>query len=90
MSLFDEMMEQLSLLEQENERLQTDNKRLLHNEKVYQDRIKQKDNTIKEVREYCKNRVQYFDDAKLENWNYSTDEEYSCENILEILDKEKV
>ena len=43
---------------------------------------------IKEVREYCKNRVQYFDEAKLENWNYSTNEEYSIDNILEILDKE--
>ena len=43
---------------------------------------------IKEVREYCINRNQYFNEARIEQYTFSREEEYSIENILEILDKE--
>ena len=69
----------LDYQQKEIERLQTDNKRLLHNEKVYQDRIKQKDNIIKEVREYIENNSVF-----LENDEY---EVFNKKDILEILDK---
>ena len=42
---------------------------------------------LKEVREYCKNRSQYFNEARIEQYTFSREEEYSIENILEILDK---
>ena len=44
---------------------------------------------IKEVREYCINRSQYFNEARIEQYTFSREEEYSIENILEILDKEE-
>ena len=42
---------------------------------------------IKEVREYCINRNQYFNEARIEQYTFSREEEYSIENIIEILDK---
>lgn len=56
--------------------------------KVLTNEIERLNSIIKEVREYCINRSQYFNEARIEQYTFSREEEYSIENILEILDKE--
>ena len=73
--------------EDEIERLKNINEehRILNGE--LRKELQQKENIIKEVREYCINRNQYFNEARIEQYTFSREEEYSIENILEILDK---
>lgn len=53
----------------------------------YERTIDNLNSIIKEVREYCINRTQFFNEARIEQYTFSREEEYSIENILEILDK---
>ena len=55
--------------------------------KYLQKELAEAHSIIKEIREYCINRSQYFNEARTEQYTFSREEEYSIENILEILDK---